>query len=170
MIPAQPESTTAHEQVRHIWRWRVLPSLHRRDPDALLAALVVADTSLDAILIAAGYNGTTVGERLQHASRSFSDYTGIRAARHIRHQAVHQLDYRLCWHAAHAALQVYARALWEQGVDLEGIWYQEEDTVDGAPEPMLLFPHTQLCGKGMLGERADAGRDHKCLAPAGAAQ
>lgn len=157
MVPTHSGSTTVHDHVRQVWRWRVLPSLHRRDPDALLAALVVADTSLDAILMAAGYTGLTAGERLQHASRSFSDYTGIRAARHIRHQAVHQLDYRLCWRAAHTALRAYARALWEQGVDLEGIWYQEDDTVDGAHTTMLLFPHTQLCGKGMVGERADAG-------------
>jgi hypothetical protein len=112
--------------------------LERHDSDALLVALVRADTSLDAVLVAAGYPGGTAGERLQSASGSFSNYAGIRAARHIRHQAVDRLDYRLCWWAVREALDAYAHALWEHGVDLQGIWFPDEDAVDAEPAPVLL--------------------------------
>ncbi len=157
MILNHPALATVQDNIRQVWRWRVVPSMLRRDPDALLAALVVADASLDAILLAAEYIGNTAGERLQNASNSFSDYASIRAARHIRHQAVHQLDYRLCWCTTQSALAAYARALWEHGVDLHGIWYPDDDMVDGMTTPVLLFSHTQLCGKGTRRERTDAG-------------
>jgi hypothetical protein len=124
--------TTARDHVRHAWRRRVLPALSSRDPDALLAALVVADTSLDALLIVEEYPGGTAGERVQSASRSFSDYAGLRAARHVRHQAVHRLDYRLCWCATVAALDAYAHALWEHSVDLNGIWYSGDQILSTA--------------------------------------
>jgi hypothetical protein len=124
--------TTARDRVRQAWRWRVLPALSSCDPDALLAALVVADTSLDALLLAQDYPGGTAGERIQSAGQSFSDYAGLRAARHVRHQAVHRLDYHLCRCAAVAALDAYALALWEHGVDLNGIWYPDDQILSAA--------------------------------------
>jgi hypothetical protein len=149
--------STIYDQVRHAWRRRVLPALMGHDPDIMLAALVVADASLDAVLLAEGYYGGTTGERVQNANFSFSNYAGLRAARHVRHQAVHRLDYHLCWCAAAAALDTYANALWEHGIDLSGIWYPTADAVDVWPAPVLLSPHNSVCGKGAAHERADAG-------------
>jgi putative two-component system response regulator len=54
------------------------------------------------------------------ARHSFSDYAGLCDARWVRHQAVHDLRYRLHWQAGATALAAYAQALWEHGVDLSG--------------------------------------------------
>jgi hypothetical protein len=55
---------------------------------------------------------------LQSASRSFSDYPGLREARRIRDRAVHELGYPLCRRVALPALATYTLALWEHGVPL----------------------------------------------------
>jgi hypothetical protein len=159
-----------HDRVRRAWRWRVLPALMSRDPDTMLAALVVADASLEAVLLVEGYSGGTAGERLQSASLSFSNYAGLRAARHVRHQAVHRLDYHLCWCAAAAALDIYANALWEHGVDLSGIWYPTDDAVDVWPAPVLLSPHNSMWGKGAQCERGEPAGVARHLAATGATQ
>ena len=107
-----------HRHIRQAWRCYVLPAYLSHDSATLLAALVVANTSLDALLLAEGYTGETYGERLQSASRSFSDYAGLRAARHIRDRAVHKLGYPLCRRVALPALATYTLAMWEHGVPL----------------------------------------------------
>jgi hypothetical protein len=112
--------------IRQAWRRVVLPASTSRDATLLLGALVVADTSLDELLIAEGWPGETTGYRLEHAKNSFSDYAAVLAARHIRHQAVHHLDFHLCWRAVQTALAAYAQGLWEHGVDLRDCRRMEE--------------------------------------------
>jgi hypothetical protein len=108
----------AHRHIQQAWRCYVLPAYLSHDSAMLLAALVVANTGLDELLLAEGYHGETSSERLQNASRSFSDYTGLRMARRIRDRAVHELDYPLCRRVALPALATYTLALWEHGVPL----------------------------------------------------
>ena len=167
--PFEPLSA-ALNRVRQAWRWRVLPAVLSRDGNALLAALVVADASLDAVLLAEGCWGETVGERLQSANRSFSDYTGLRAARRVRHQAVHRLDYCLCPCAAVSALDAYAHALWEHGVDLSDFWYLTDGSVDVWPVSVLLFPYNRVWGKGASCERDEPEGSSRHLATAGTTQ
>jgi hypothetical protein len=117
----QPVTLTAvHRQIRHAWRRYVLPAYTSRDVASLLVALVVASASLDELLLAEDHPGETPIERLGNASASFSNYAGLRAARRVRHQAVHRLGYPLCRRIALPALEAYARALWEHGVELDG--------------------------------------------------
>ena len=156
-------------QVRQAWRWRVLPAIVGSDPNLLLAALVVADASIDAVLLDAGYPGTTVAERLQNASHAFSDYAGLRAARQIRHRAVHQLGHSVCRRAVLEALDSYARALWEHGVDLNGIWYPDDLAIDAPPLSVLLSSHESIPGKGAESERGEPRNDTRHLAAAGPA-
>jgi len=169
-MTAIPEPrATVHQRIRQAWQRQVVPAARNRDRTALLAALVVADASLDAALRIEGYAGATAGERIHAASRSFSDYVGLRAARHIRHQAVHELDYRLCWLAAAAALAAYAKALWEHGVYLIGAWYPADDSIDGGSALVLLSSHIDVWEKGTACERSESGIPPYHLAAAGAA-
>ena len=108
----------AHRHIQQAWRCYVLPAYFCHDSATLLAALVVANTGLDELLLAEGYPGETGSERLQSASHSFSDYIGLRAARRVRDRAVHELGYPLCRRVALPALATYTRALWEHGVQL----------------------------------------------------
>ena len=169
-MSAQSQAEIASScQVRQAWRWRVIPAVVGNDPNLLLAALVVADASLDAVLLGAGYPGTTIAERLQNASHAFSDYAGLRAARQIRHRAVHQLGYRVCRSAVMEALGSYARALWEHGIDLNGIWYPDGLAIDAPLPPVLLSSHERILGKGAASERGEPRNVTRHLAAAGPA-
>jgi hypothetical protein len=108
-----------HYVVRRAWRRYVLPVHNRRDDVAALAALVVASTSLDEVLLAEGRRGESAGERLYQARTSFSDYERLCDARRIRHLAVHHLDSHLCWPAVATALDSFGQALREHGVGIE---------------------------------------------------
>ena len=114
--PMPPE--TLHQHIRLAWRRYVVPVLADRNVDGLLAALVVADTSLDDVLYAEGYTGETVCERLHQAMHSFSNFPAVLAGHQIRNRIVHHLDYHLCLEGGVAALSAYRRALWEHGVNL----------------------------------------------------
>lgn len=120
---AQPTSVEMlHQHIRQAWCRYVVPVLLNRDTDGLLAALVIADTSLDEVLRAEGFAGDTGAERLQQAMHSFSNYSDLLAAHHARNRVVHHLDARLCVPAAGVALAAYHRGLWEHGVRLsEGL-------------------------------------------------
>ena len=107
-----------HHRIRKSWRRYVLPALLNHDADAMLAALVIADTSLDEVLRAEGCAGGTVGERIQHAMHTFSNYPALLAARQTRNRVVHNLDCHLCLDEAGAALAAYQHALWDHGVRL----------------------------------------------------
>lgn len=118
MNPRSMTIADVHRHIRQAWRCYVLPAYLSHDSATLLAALVVANTSLDELLLVEGYPGETCGERLQNASRSFSDYAGLRAARRIRDRVVHDLGYPLCRRVALPALATYTLAMWEHGVPL----------------------------------------------------
>ena len=122
----------AHRHIRHAWHSYVLPAYLSHDSATLLAALVMANTSLDELLLAEGYAGETGGERLQNASRSFSDFSGLREARRIRDRAVHELDYPLCRRIVLPALATYTLAMWEHGVPLCACQHIPAD--DSAPD------------------------------------
>ena len=109
----------ARQQVRYAWKRYVLPAYTSHDAPTLLAALVVANTGLDTILLAEDCLGATAAERLRRADSSFSHYEELRAARHVRDLAVHRLGYPVCRQAVVPALASYALALWEHGVDLD---------------------------------------------------
>jgi hypothetical protein len=130
----------AHRHIRQAWRCYVLPACLSHDSATLLAALVVANTSLDELLLAEGYSGETCGERLQNASRSFSNYAGLRLARRIRDRAVHELNYPLCRRIVLPALAAYTLALWEHGVPLCACQHiPADDSAWGyGPEPAWL--------------------------------
>src|SRR4051794_2001669 len=116
---SQPTSRDVlHRHIRRAWGRYVLPALLDRDTDGLLAALVIADTSLDEVLRSDEFAGETAGERLLNARSAFSNYADLVAARQTRNKVVHNLDYRLCLPAAGVALAAYHRALWERGVCL----------------------------------------------------
>jgi len=85
--PMPPE--TLHQHIRRAWHRYVLPVLVDRNVDGLLAALVVADTSLDEVLYAEGYTGETGCERLRQAMHSFSNYPAVLAGHQIRNRIVH---------------------------------------------------------------------------------
>lgn len=129
-----PPATLYETEQRVRWAWQryILPVCHERDAAGLLAALVVASTSLDTVLLVAGYPGRDDDERLWHARRSFTDYVGLRGARRLRNQLVHDLRFRVPWPVGAAALKAFARALWEHGIDtgLDMSWYAVDD-LDG---------------------------------------
>jgi hypothetical protein len=121
MIMQYTSLPIVHRHIRHAWCRYVFPAVLNRDAVTLLAALVVADTSLDEVLCAEGCPGETVGERLHNANVSFSDYEGLLRAHQIRNHAVHHLDFRLCWRAGCTALAAYTRAILDHGVDLRSL-------------------------------------------------
>lgn len=118
MIVRPTDLQAARRAARRAWQTFVLPACAARTAPALLAALVAADTALDAVLTIPYGEVPTVSGRLRAAERSFSDYTALRAARRLRHRAVHEVGFQLCWKACAPAIAAYARALLDHGVDL----------------------------------------------------
>lgn len=130
MEALQPATLRETErQIRRKWQRYIHPVVHHRHADGLLAALVVASSSLDEILFVKGYVGRDHDERLRAARHSFTDYVGVRAARRLRNQIVHDISFSVCWPAGAAALKVFARALWEHGIDtgLDVMWYAVDE-------------------------------------------
>lgn len=110
---------------RRVWYTFVLPAIEAPTAPTMLAALVALDTALDAVLRVSYGDVPSVSGRLRAAEKSFSDYEGLCMARLLRHRAVHQVSFHLCWKACAPALAAYARALLDHGVDLRG--EDEED-------------------------------------------
>jgi hypothetical protein len=136
MIQQQRSIEAVHGLVRHAWRMHVVPACQKPEKALLLAALVVACTSLDEVLAAEGYPGETPADRLSYARNSFSQYSDVCAARRFRHRMVHHLEFHPTWEAAMHAIAVFAVALWEHGVDLDGIW-GDALTIDEAQGAVL---------------------------------
>jgi hypothetical protein len=109
-------------RIRQAWSRYVLPAYTSHDSATLLAALVVANTGMDDILLAENCAGETAADRLRSARESFSNYADLRTARHTRDMAVHQLGYPICRRTVLPALGCYAIALWEHSVDLSAPW------------------------------------------------
>lgn len=129
MFPPPATLSETEQRIRWAWHRYVLPICAYRDVDGLLSALVVASTSLDTLLLVEGYAGADADERLWHARHSFTDYIGLRAARRLRNQLVHDIRFSVSWSVGAAALKAFARALWEHGIDtgLDIGWYAVDD-------------------------------------------
>jgi hypothetical protein len=72
-------------------RWLAVESLVKAGQSSnLKAAVIDADKLLDFTLKALGASGSTLGERLRSAQRSFSNYNGVWQAHKLRNQIVHE--------------------------------------------------------------------------------
>lgn len=139
--PWMPISAVRYK-VRQVWRRQIMPTVRTDNPLQLLAALVIASTCVDEILLAEGYPGESSGERIYQARASFSAYERLCMARRLRHLAVHHLDFRLNKPACTCALASFAQALRDHGVILDDIpAYIDLDqcTIDDADHAMLPF-------------------------------
>lgn len=110
---------SVHLAIRQAWRRRVLPAFASGERVQMLAALVIANTSLDELLATKGYQGATEAERFYAARHSFSCYADVCAARKLRNLAVHHLDFNPAQAACGVAIGAYARALRDHGIQIE---------------------------------------------------
>lgn len=96
-------------------RWQTIEQLARSsDQHNLSQAIILADKLLDAILIAKGVGGETMGERLKLAREIFSDYSIYQGAwdgHKLRNQIAHELDHQINLAEAQAAIEKLKQAV-----------------------------------------------------------
>lgn len=136
-----PISAVRH-RVRQAWRRQIMPAFRTGDNSQLLAALILANTCLDEMLLAEGYDGESGGERVYQARSSFTGYERLCMARRLRHLAVHHLDFRLNAAACGDALASFAQALRDHGVTLDNDFIHtdlNQHAIDDTLNAMLPF-------------------------------
>lgn len=74
--------------IRH---WAEIQQMMKTGGSGLKNALMEADKLLDHVMLAKGFHGDTMGERLKSGGSKFSDLNGIWAAHKLRNQYAHEV-------------------------------------------------------------------------------
>ena len=97
-------------------RWlKIENGLIKTEPRSYAIAILEADKLLDRAMREMGITGKTMGERLKHADRRFSDINSVWRAHKLRNQLAHESDFELSYVTTTQALTSFRRALKDLG-------------------------------------------------------
>lgn len=97
-------------------RWlKIENGLSRTEPRSFTIAILEADKLLDRAMRELGIAGKTMGERLKHADRRFSDINSVWRAHKLRNQLAHETDFHLDYNITTRALSSFRQALKDLG-------------------------------------------------------
>lgn len=96
-------------------RWQTIEQLARSsDQHNLSQAVILADKLLDAMFVAKGMKGETMGERLKAARSIYADqsvYQDVWDGHKLRNQIAHELDHEINLAEAQAAVEKFKKAI-----------------------------------------------------------
>lgn len=90
-------------------------SLDKNNPHTYMTAVMSADKLVDTALKQARFKGTTMGERMRSAQKTWKNTDSIWRAHKVRNQLAHEPDYRLSRETALGALSAFKQALKDLG-------------------------------------------------------
>lgn len=86
-----------------------------KTPEGMILAVIDADKLMDEVLRRRHFKGTSMGERLVSAQRSFSNNDDVWHAHKLRNRLVHETDVRIKQKDAKNALESFKQGLKDLG-------------------------------------------------------
>lgn len=96
-------------------KWGNIQAMSRGTGSSLKDAVNEADKLLDYAMKGSGFRGNTMGERLKHGGRRFSDINSVWSAHKLRNALAHEADFDLVPSQAREAVKNFERALKDLG-------------------------------------------------------
>ncbi|HEX7259582.1 MAG TPA: hypothetical protein VF272_01475 [Candidatus Saccharimonadia bacterium] len=96
-------------------KWETIELMSKQGGSGLRDAVSEADKLLDYALKHSGASGETMGERLKHSGKRFSDINAIWSAHKLRNAFAHEADFDLVPGQAREALQNFRQGLKDVG-------------------------------------------------------
>lgn len=105
-----PEFVRAH--------WSEIQQMITIGPTGMKNALMEADKLLDHVMIAKGFKGENMGERLKHSGAKFSDLNAIWSAHKLRNQLAHEVAIDIVPAQIKGAIEKLGNGIKDLGVSL----------------------------------------------------
>ena len=96
-------------------KWQAIQALADKGGDALPMAVLRADSLLDQALRDKGIPGKTMGERMKHAQKRWSNANSVWAAHKLRNRIAHETTVQLAPQMVQSALASFYRGLQDLG-------------------------------------------------------
>lgn len=99
-------------------KWIEIQTMQNSGPSGLKSALIDADKLLDYCMIAKGFAGDTMGERLKLGGHKFNDLNAVWGAHKLRNQIAHDIEHDIVPDQVKRAIDVLGVAIGDLGVKL----------------------------------------------------
>ena len=97
-------------------RWMAIEQQLKRDePTSFQMTILNADNLLDKALKEKGVQGATMGERMKHMQKTWSNANNVWSAHKLRNQIAHESDFNINYDNARRALASFKQALKDLG-------------------------------------------------------
>ncbi|MBP6038386.1 MAG: hypothetical protein KA604_03570 [Candidatus Saccharimonas sp.] len=107
---------TQLDTTRYQTKWLVVEnSFERTNPASWQLAVMNADKLLDEALRERGFKGTTMGERMKVANKTWKNANHVWGAHKIRNQLAHETDVQMSYDTAARSLSAFKQALKDLG-------------------------------------------------------
>lgn len=110
-----PYLSAADKSLVHVKWHEVERKMQKGGQTNFRQAILEADKLVDYCLKELGTRGETMGERLRHGQKRFSDYQGLWTAHKVRNQLVHELDRDILSFEAKKTIERFRTALTDLG-------------------------------------------------------
>lgn len=114
-----PQSNTAPfdpEIVKN--KWTEIGVMQNNGPSGLKNALIEADKLLDYVMVAKGFEGGTMGDRLKSGGSAFNNLNAVWAAHKLRNQLAHEVEHDLVPDQVRRSITDLGQAIRDLGVSL----------------------------------------------------
>ena len=112
--PNQPTLDTEFVS-RH---WQEIQQMTKGGGASLKNSLIEADKLLDYVMLAKGFQGENMGDRLKRNGGKFSDLNGIWSAHKLRNTYAHEVHIDVVPREVHAAIDKLGRGIQDLGLKL----------------------------------------------------
>jgi hypothetical protein len=99
-------------------KWAEIQAMMNSGPSGLKAALIEADKLLDYCMIAKGFAGETMGERLKSGGDRFNNVNAVWSAHKLRNQLAHEVSHDIVPNQIKQAVNDLGNAIRDLGVRL----------------------------------------------------
>lgn len=99
-------------------KWAEIGAMQTSGPSGLKNALIEADKLLDYVMIAKGFTGETMGDRLKSGGAAFSNLNAVWAAHKLRNQLAHEVEHDLVPDQVRRAITDLGQAIRDLEVNL----------------------------------------------------
>lgn len=97
-------------------KWAEITAMQNSGPSGLKNALYEADKLLDYVMIAKGFSGETMGDRLKSGGGAFTNLNAIWGAHKLRNQLAHEVEHDIVPNQVKNAIDTLGKAIGELGV------------------------------------------------------
>lgn len=100
-------------------KWAEIEAMQQNGASGLKNALIEADKLLDYVMIAKGFSGETMGDRLKNDGHKFNNLNDIWSAHKLRNQIVHEVEHDIVASQVRLAITTLGAAINQLGVNIK---------------------------------------------------